>query len=349
MVGPYFRVRLLKRTTVTLMQTLGLVVFILYVIIPLIFRFSPLLQRHMIFLPYLRWPTGVNFSSTDTHGLNATRNFYVESESGVKVGVWHMLPHSLANKSYNDDEHEKSLSEGFPIILYLHGNSGSRISSHRLELYKILQSLDYHIVTLDYRGYADSSVVLMSEDGVVTDAKAIYSYIKKHSSSSRLVVWGHSLGTGVASRAVSELCKDSDLPYGLILESPFNNIKDEIRSHPLSYIYRPIPAFDWFFTDPLKANNLAFESDLHIKNINSPILILHAQDDAVIPIFLAQKLFNSAVDQRSDRWPSVQLIEFDQSFGYGHKYICRAPELSSIIQDFIKPGWTTKSEKRLIS
>ena len=73
----------------------------------------------------------------------------------LKILFRHMLPHSLANKSYNDDEHEKSLSEGFPIILYLHGNSGSRISSHRLELYKILQSLDYHIVTLDYRG--DSS------------------------------------------------------------------------------------------------------------------------------------------------------------------------------------------------
>lgn len=45
-------------------------------------------------------------------------------------------------------------------------------------------------------GYADSSVVLMSEDGAVTDAKAVYSYIKKHSSDSELVVWGHSLGTG---------------------------------------------------------------------------------------------------------------------------------------------------------
>jgi len=346
---PFFRVRLLKRTTVSLMQTAGLVIFILYVIIPLIFRFSPLLQRHMIFLPYLRWPTGVNFSETELHGLNATRNFYIETEADVKVGVWHMLPISLVNESYTHEEYEKSLSEGFPIIMYLHGNSGSRISVHRMELYKILQSLNYHVVTFDYRGYADSSTALMSEDGAVTDAKAIYSYIKKHSGNSRLLVWGHSLGTGVASRTVSELCLNNDPPYAMVLEAPFNNIKDEIRSHPLSYIYRPIPAFDWFFTEPLRANNLAFESDSHIKNIYCPILILHAQDDAVVPILLGHKLYNSAVDQRSDQWPSVQLIEFDQSLGYGHNYICRAPELTSIIQEFIEPGWTAKAEKRLIS
>lgn len=47
---------------------------------------------------------------------------------------------------------EDSLAEGYPILLYLHGNSGSRAGSHRIELYKILQSLNYHVVTLDYRG-----------------------------------------------------------------------------------------------------------------------------------------------------------------------------------------------------
>jgi len=346
---PYFRIRLLKRVTFPLMQTLGLIVFILYVIIPLVYRFSPLLQRHLIFLPYLRWPVGVNFSRPDVQGLNATRNFYLETEAGVSVGVWHVLPQSLMNKSYDIDDQEKSLAEGYPVVLYLHGNSGSRVNNHRLELYKILQSLDYHVITLDYRGYADSSAALMSENGVVTDANAVFSYIKKYSSHSRIVVWGHSLGTGVASRLVSELCLGNDGPYGLVLESPFNNIRDEIRSHPLSYIFRPIPAFDWFFTEPLKANDLAFESDRHIKNVNCPILILHAQDDAVIPVFLAKKLYDSALNQRSEQWPSVQLIEFDQSFGYGHTYICRAPELSSIIQEFVEPGWTGKSATKLIS
>jgi hypothetical protein len=40
----------------------------------------------------------------------------------------------------------------------------------------------------------------------------------------------------------------------------------------------------------LNWNDLAFESDRHIANINVAILILHAEDDAVIPIHLAKKV-----------------------------------------------------------
>ena len=98
-------------------------------------------------------------------------------------------------------------------------------------------------------------------------------------------------------------------PTALILESPFNNVRDEIRNHPLSYVvniyksylipylivlsfqfFRLRPTFDWFFTDPLKWNDLSFESDRNIANINVAILILHAEDDAVIPIHLGKKV-----------------------------------------------------------
>lgn len=127
----------------------------------------------------------------------------------------HSMPEALKDKQFVRPE--DSLAEGYPILLYLHGNSGSRAGSHRIELYQILQSLDYHVVTFDYRGefqlfstryncvdelylftgYADSSQdILMCEDGVVTDAVAVYQYIKKHSQESKVVVWGHSLGTG---------------------------------------------------------------------------------------------------------------------------------------------------------
>jgi len=100
------------------------------------------------------------------------------------------------NQTYDDAGHEKSLSVGLPIILYLHGISGSRYNTHRLELYRVLQSLDFHVLAVDYRGYADSSDVILSEQGVATDAKAVFSYIKTHSNRSKIIIWGHSLGTG---------------------------------------------------------------------------------------------------------------------------------------------------------
>ena len=46
----------------------------------------------------------------------------------------------------------------------------------------------------------------------------------------RLVVWGHSLGTAIATRALMELQEDTgDLVAGLVLESPFNKMEDELK------------------------------------------------------------------------------------------------------------------------
>lgn len=50
-----------------------------------------------------------------------------------------------------DEYYERMLANGRPIVIYMHGNSGSRLSDHRVQLYKVILSLHYHIVTFDYR------------------------------------------------------------------------------------------------------------------------------------------------------------------------------------------------------
>lgn len=45
---------------------------------------------------------------------------------------------------------------GGTVVLYLHGNTASRGSGHRSEVYKLLRKLNYHVFSFDYRGYADS-------------------------------------------------------------------------------------------------------------------------------------------------------------------------------------------------
>ena len=47
---------------------------------------------------------------------------------------------------------------------------------------------------------------------------------------------------------VSDLCLEGRRPSGLVLESPFNNIFDEVRNHPMAWVWRKMPWFDWFFT-----------------------------------------------------------------------------------------------------
>lgn len=80
-----------------------------------------------------------------------------------------------------------------PVILYLHGNTGSRAASHRVEMYQLLRNLGYHVIAFDYRGYGDSTRIGPTESGVVRDAIAVYNYILSVTKSP-IIAWGHSLG-----------------------------------------------------------------------------------------------------------------------------------------------------------
>lgn len=317
-----------------------LTLFVVYFIIPLVFHYSPALQRHIVFLNFVNLPKGVDYNVPDKEDLPGTRNFYLQTDKKVKVGVWHILPESLISsvpKEESSDQvawFEKSLCDERPVVLYLHGNTSSRATAHRIELYKVLRKMDYHVIAFDYRGYADSSPVQPNEPGVVHDAKIVYRYLRERIGSSPLFVWGHSLGTGVSTHAVGDLCLEGDRPAALVLESPFNNIKDEIKFHPLSSIFRKMPKFEWLFLNPLAKSGIDFRSDDHIAHVQAPVLILHAEDDLVVPYTLGRKLYETAQRVRPKNAPTVKFVGFAAKCGYSHKYICRAPELPEILRDF---------------
>ena len=90
------------------------------------------------------------------------------------------------------------------VILYLHGNMETRSLGHRIGLYKKLQALGLVVLAPDYRGYADSYggfAYKTSESSMSRDAVMSYRFLKKHiHPNSKVIIWGHSLGTGVATR-----------------------------------------------------------------------------------------------------------------------------------------------------
>ncbi|XP_066964156.1 lysophosphatidylserine lipase ABHD12-like isoform X1 [Macrobrachium rosenbergii] len=322
---------------------------ITYGVLPLVYHFCPALQRHLVFLTFVNYPRSIDFSKPEKEGLPGTRNFYLDTEENVKVGVWHILPESLLSSmpvetTDRDAWFENSLSDHRPVILYLHGNTASRAVAHRIELYNVLRKMDYHVVAFDYRGYADSTPIPPNETGVVHDAKVVYRYVKERIGSSPFIVWGHSLGTGVSTHAVGDLCLEGDHPSAVVLESPFNNIKDEIKFHPLSSVFRKMPKFEWLFLEPLAASGIDFRSDDHIVHINAPVLILHAEDDLVVPFALGRKLYETALKKRPENAPPVKFIDFSSCHGYAHKYICRAPELPEILKNFFKEAIEAQRE-----
>ncbi|KAG9344507.1 hypothetical protein JZ751_011177 [Albula glossodonta] len=130
-----------------------------------------------------------------------------------------------------------------------------------------------------------------SERGMTSDAVFLYQWLKERIGKKPLYIWGHSLGTGVATNLVRHLCDRGTPPDALILESPFTNIREEAKSHPFSMIYRYLPGFDWFFLDAITANDIRFASDENVDHISCPVLILHAEDDTVVPFHLGKKPF----------------------------------------------------------
>ncbi|XP_034939458.1 lysophosphatidylserine lipase ABHD12 isoform X2 [Chelonus insularis] len=331
--------RILKRVILWILKTLIILYLIIFGICPLIFHYSYNIQRRVLFLNFIHWPPSIDFTKPELVGLQGTRNFYLCTDEDVKIGTWQLLPKSLLNDSaeFNDEYFEAALSNAKrPVFLYMHGNSGNRASSHRIELYKVFQDLDYHVIAFDYRSYGDSDPADLSEIGVVADSKYVVRWVlNKINKTVPVFVWGHSLGTGVSCHALDLLASENIQPAGLFLESPFNSIADELTYYPAAKIFKHLPWFHWVIVQPFHDNNLRFESDQHIANIQCPIMILHAEDDRVVPFVLGEKLYEKALKYHGNDTNKVQMITIDSSLGLGHKYICRYKQLPSIIENFV--------------
>jgi abhydrolase domain-containing protein 12 len=147
-----------------------------------------------------------------------------------------------------------------------------------------------------------------------------------------LYIWGHSLGSGVATKTASRLCQEGAIFNGLILESPFTNFVEAASNHPFSLPFRVMPWFSWVFIEAIKLNNIRFESDKHINGVTVPVIILHATDDGIVPYELGRKLYEVALRRTPDL--KVDFVTFDGVHGYGHKHIHKSPQLVGIIRKF---------------
>ncbi|CAI5451010.1 unnamed protein product [Caenorhabditis angaria] len=313
--------------------------FFVAVILPILVLLFPHYIQFIFFLNFRRLPN-TDYNDISANDVNAVgRSFYIPGKAG-KIGVWHMLPRDLSleyrSKGVHpsDEEMESSLADSkYKIIFYAHGNSFDRTFYHRVELYNVLNNSNYHVICFDYRGYGDSQGT-PTEHGIIQDAHTVYSYLKSHSKNNTVIVWGHSMGTGVSCKLVKDLCLAEKPPNGLVLESPFNNLRDAITNHPIFLIFKWMNDFlvDNVIIKPLNSVGLRMESDQRITHISCPILILHAQDDRVLPVKLGRALYKAA--KKSDR--KVEFREFDSVHNFGHKFICRSPELPEIISQFTK-------------
>nr|XP_054759028.1 lysophosphatidylserine lipase ABHD12-like isoform X1 [Lytechinus pictus] len=310
-----------------------------YTIFPVLVYFIPDFASQLIFLNYLKCPVFRDYHAPEVYGLKGARNVYLPSTNGVQLGVWQMLPTSV-RPAREDDEisaefFDKALRDHRPVIMYCHGNSGSRANPHRVELYKLLIRLGFHVVAVDYRGYGDSSSHT-TPDGIHDDVRTVYRWLRERTGDSPFYIWGHSLGTGISTVFTSKICREEGCPTGLVLEAPFNNLLDEVMRHPFGMPWNILPYSRGYFDQAFNSTAPYFQSDVNIEHVTCPILILHAEDDWIVPHDLGRKLYDIAVEKRPASADPIQMVSFHSEEGCGHKNIAYSSKLPSILSDFIK-------------
>ncbi|XP_030340751.1 protein ABHD12B isoform X2 [Strigops habroptila] len=316
------------------LRTVLLVLLLIYISVPILIRLFPVLVTKFVYLN-LAFPFFVDFHRPELL-LNNTINLYLVTEPGVTVGIWHTVPSSRGAEARGKDQHwyEEALGDDHPVIIYLHGNGGTRAARHRIQFLKTMSAAGFHILALDYRGYGDSSGH-PTENGFTTDVLALYDWAKARSRNSIILFWGHSLGTGIATNAARKLQEERGVQVdAIILESPYTNIRDAAAHVPITKIYRQFPGFEYFILDSLALGDMFFRSDKNVQVLSCPLLILNAEDDAIVPPHLGRKLFETAHSAYKDK-TKVKLITFPKKLGLGHDHISFNLELPALVKDFL--------------
>jgi fermentation-respiration switch protein FrsA (DUF1100 family) len=204
-------------------------------------------QRAMLY-----HPTATRISPVQA-GLPQAEEVVLDTSDGEKLVAWHVPPR-----------------EGMPVVIYFPGNA--EIVPWRAERHRATIADGTGLIALNFRGYGGSTGT-PTEAGLHRDAEAAYAFAVARYAPSRIVLWGHSLGTGVAVRLAATK------PVGkLILEAPYSSTADVAANH------FPFVPVRWLMKDQ-------FHSDQWIGKVHVPLLIMHGARDDVIDIRFGRRLF----------------------------------------------------------
>ena len=193
-------------------------------------------------------------------------------------------------------------------LLFLHGNAGN--ISHRLDSIKIFNSLGMNVFIFDYRGYGNSDG-RANEQNTYDDAKSAWDYLLKNKKvkAEDIIIFGRSLGGAIATNLGTKV-----QPKGMILESTFTSIKEFA-----SDVYPFLPTFLIYFN---------YETTKYLKDLNYPILVVHSEDDDIIPFRYGEAVFKNTNEPKS-----FVKIRGDHNYGFLYSKDIYLPALKKFLQE----------------
>ena len=224
------------------------------------------------------FPERAHHGRPEDFGLQP-RDLYFETQDRVRLHGWLFVRDPQA-----------------PFLLWCHGNAGN--ISHRLDNIARLQSVGINVFIFDYRGYGKSEGS-MSEPGFYLDGKAAWETLLREGPvpPSRVVLFGRSLGCAMAADLATRVPA-----AGLILESGFPH------RGAMAKVHYPLVFSERFLSG-------RFDTLSRLKRINIPVLVVHGDQDTIVPLRLGRRLFEAAPEPKT--WYEIKGADHNDTYLVG--------------------------------
>jgi hypothetical protein len=195
------------------------------------------------------------------YDLGDTTEIFLTTSDGAKIQTWVHMP-----------------KPGMPMTIWYHGNAHHL--GQRAEKFKQLIDLGYGFIAPSWQSFGKSDGV-PSQAGIYEVARLAIKYSQQLGFKTEdTILIGESLGSGIASQMATE-----HKFKGVFLITPYTTIADRAQE---MYWYLPVKY--------LTKDN--FNNIDNISRINAPVLIVHGDDDDIIPHSHSQKLFEKALEPK---------------------------------------------------
>lgn len=212
----------------------------------------------------LLYPAGTTPPDAGSAGLaGLVETVQLTTADGLQLQSWYRAPRTSAA----------------PVVIYFHGNGGT--IAHRGPAVRPFIDAGYGVLLLEYRGYGGNPGS-PTEAGLYADARTALGFVDAAGISvRRQILYGESLGTGVAVQMALERGAGA-----LILASPYTSIADVAQ-----------PIFPFVPVDLLMRDR--FESAEKIGALRMPIMVVHGKRDDTIPVVLGISLYEMAPEPKA--------------------------------------------------
>lgn len=241
-------------------------------------------QRSMLFIPDIRDVSG------DAVRVPGAEAITLTTADGETINAWWKPPRSDAD----------------PVYLYLHGNGANL--TRRVGRFQRLTHDGAGLLAVSWRGYGGSTGT-PSEAGLRLDGMAAYDWLSARVAPTRTIVFGESLGTGIA------IWLAASRPAALlVLDSPYAAIVDLGAKR---FPFLPVALLS---RDPFRSIDLA-------PKVTIPVIAQHCADDWIIPLSESQRLMRAFSQP-----PDFTLIEAR----------CHVPDIGRALLSKINAAWAQR-------